>query len=271
MSVESAFLKYTGLASTIGKKAISALYPNDFELYITAFELVSGDGNTEAYFIFPIQPFSISEQNRPIQNIKKTLGGITVLNTQTFSPTDTILQGNFGRKFKFLLGKEYVNFSAFLLQPNISKPEFASEFDGSIKTGYGCIKVLESIIKKSNTLYNGKPYALYMYNLALGQSYLVKITSYDFYQNQENNMIWHYNLAIKSLLPVDKIKETSQRSLAFNLAANQVLQKSVDSVGSFLASMLTIEGQSSFGRAVVSDIENAKQNTISSIKSGFKL
>ncbi len=240
MSVESAFTRYTGLASSIGKKAISALFPNDFELYIMALELVNSDKQTEAYFLFPVQPFSISEQNRPIQNIKKTAGGITVLSTQTFSPTDTMIQGNFGRKFKFLLGKELINFSAFLQQPFISKPEFAQEFDVNIKTGYGCIKVLESIINKSSKLDKAnKPYALYMYNLALGNSYLVKVLNYDFHQNQENNMIWHYSMAVKSLIPVEAISEQSQQSLTVNLAANQLIQQGIDSVGSFLTSFTT--------------------------------
>lgn len=239
MSVESAYVKLAGLSASIGKKAISALYPNDFELYITSFDLVNSDGITEAYFIFPVQPFSITEKNKPIQNIKKTAGGITVLSTQTFSPTDTMMQGNFGRKFKFLLGKELINFSALLLQPSISKPLFSNEFDPSIKTGYGCIKVLESIIKKSSTLDSkGKPYALFFYNLALGQSYLVKVTDLDFYQNQENNMIWHYNMTIKSLIPTEEISNFSKQSLVVNLAANQTVQISIDNVSSFLTTLL---------------------------------
>lgn len=237
MSVESAFLKFAGLKASVGKKAISALYPNDFELYITSFELVNSDKETEAYFIFPVQPFSINEQNKPIQNIKKTAGGMTVLSSQTFSPTNTTIQGNFGRKFKFLLGTNLINFSAFLLKPFVTKPQFAQEFDPSIKTGYGCIKVLESIINKSNSLDSkNKPYALYFYNLALGHNYLVKVTSFDFYQNQENNMIWHYNMSIKSLIPVEQISDKSQRSLAVSLASNQVIQSTINSVTSFLTS-----------------------------------
>lgn len=237
MSVENAFLRYSGLASSIGKKAISALYPSDFELYIVAFDLVNSDGQTEAYFLFPVQPFSIAESNKPIQNIKKTAGGITVLSTQTFSPTETTLQGNFGRKFKFLLGKELINFSTLLLRPPVTKPQFGQEFDVNVKTGYGCCKVLESIIKKSSTLDSkGKPYALYFYNLAIGSNYLVKVTSFDFHQNQETNMIWHYNMTIKSLIPIEAISDASPRSLTSNITANSVIQKSIDNVGTFLVS-----------------------------------
>lgn len=239
MSIEGAFLRYSQLNNVIGKKAVSALYPNDFELYITALELVDSKKNTKAYFLFPIQPFSISTSYTPIQNIKKTVGGITVLNTETFSPTDTTLQGNFGRKFKFLIGKELVNFSSILLTPDQEQKSFVQEFDPSIKTGYGCIKVLEKIIKTSNTLdENKKPYSLYLYNLAIGQNYLVKIPSLSFSQNQENNMIWSYSMNIKSLIEVEKIRDVSQRSLAVNLAANDTIQKTVDSAISFVTSLI---------------------------------
>lgn len=241
MSIESIAAQSDSLTKTIGKKALSALFPNDFELYLIALDLVNSDGDTEGYFLFPVMPFSLTEQNKPIQNIKKTAGGMTVLSTQTFSPTDTILQGNFGRKFKFLLNKEIINFSSFLFQNPFSKPLFAGEFSPNIKTGYGCIKVLESIVKKSSTLDSkGKPYALYFYDLALGNSYLVKVTSLDFYQNQENNMIWHYNMSIKSLIPVEEITNTSQRSLTTILSATQILQTSIDKVGGALTSMLKI-------------------------------
>lgn len=239
MSIEGALLRYSQLNNVIGKKAVSALYPNDFELYIVALELVDSNKETKDYFLFPIQPFSISTSYTPIQSIKKTIGGITVLNTETFSPTETVLQGNFGRKFKFLIGKELINFSSILLKPGQEQKKSFQEFDPSIKTGYGCIKVLENIIKTSNTLdANKKPYSLYLYNLAIGQNYLVKIPSLSFSQNQENNMIWSYSMNVKSLIEVDKIREVNNRSLAVNLAANDTIQKSADSAVSFLTSLI---------------------------------
>lgn len=240
MSVESALSRYKSLSTTIGKKAISALYPNDIELYIVALELVNSDNQTESYFLFPVQPFSIGEQNKPIQTIKKTAGGVTVLSTQTFHMTDTQIQGNFGRKFKFLLGQELVNFTAFLQQPSLKNlATIGQEFSPNIKTGYGCIKVMEKIIKQSNQLDSkGKPYSLYFYNLALGNSYMVKFTSFDFHQNQESNMIWNYSASIKSLIPVTEISDKSQRSLTVNLAANQIIQQGINNVGSSIGQIL---------------------------------
>jgi hypothetical protein len=239
MSVQSTQDTYISLLGTLGKAALNSLYPNDFELYVIALDLVNSDGKSEAYFIFPVMPFTMAESHKPIQSIKKTAGGITVLNTQTFAPTDTTIQGNFGRKFKFLLGNQLINFSALTLVPPVSQPLFAQEFDPTIKTGYGCIKVLEAIYLKSNTLDSkGKPYALYFYNLASGNNYLVKITTFEKHQNQENNMIWHYNMGIKSLLPVEQVSSVSASSLTANLAANSIIQNGVNSVGNFLGSVL---------------------------------
>ncbi len=247
MSVESTFSRFDSLNRSIGKRALNALFPNDIELYVISLELVNSSKQTEGYFVFPINPSSINEPLNPIQSIKKTAGGVTTMNTTTFTPSDITLQGNFGRKFKFLLGKEVLNFSALKFTPSISKPTFAQEFDASIKTGYGCCKVLESIIKKSNTLdSNGQPYALYFYNLALGNSYLIKATSINFYQNQESNMIWNYNLTIKSLINVEDVTEDNQNSLTQSLSANSAIQDRVNSIGNS-TSRLT----SNFGKTVV--------------------
>lgn len=237
MSVESEFSRFLALNRTIGKRALNALFPDDIEIYIFAFELVNSDGGTEDYFIFPVNPNSVTEQNSPIQNIKKTAGGITVLNTTTFSPSDITLQGNFGRKFKFLAGQEIVSFASINFKPSLS--DFKPSFSKNIKTGYGCTKVVEKLIQKSNSLdKKGKPYGLYFYNLALGNSYLVKCTGYSFYQSQETNIIWNYNIALRSLARVEDISGKDQRSLTVALSANQAIQGTVNNIGNSLGSLL---------------------------------
>lgn len=240
MSVESTLNRFRNSQASLGKRALNALYPNDVELYIFAFEVVNSDKETEEYFVFPINPSSISEQQNPIQSIKKTAGGITVLSTTTFAPTDITVQGNFGRNFKILLGQEVVSFTALDFSNKKTKEAtIAQEFDAKIKSGYGCTKILERIIKKSNTLDSkGRPYALYFYNLALGNSYLVKVTGLNFYQNQESNMIWNYNFTIKSLLPIEDITDKTQKSLTQTLSANSAIQNVVNNVGNSIARML---------------------------------
>ena len=47
MSIESEARRFHAASRNIGKKALNALYPNDFEIYIFALELVNGDRETE--------------------------------------------------------------------------------------------------------------------------------------------------------------------------------------------------------------------------------
>lgn len=234
-SVDNALQSYKSLLLTVGKSVLNSLYPDDFELYLCAFELVDGSGKVQYYFVFPIQPYSNTEANKPIQNIKKTAGGITVLSTQTFSPTDIIIQGNFGRNFKFLTGNTMVNFSSLLRGDAITQ-----EWNASIKTGYGCTKVLEMILKKSKTLDdNGLPYALYFYNLSLGNNYVVKATSFDFTMSQEMNMIWNYRITLHTLLPLADISGYDEKSALNTLRANAIIQGSVNEIGNMIGQMLS--------------------------------
>lgn len=217
--------KYKGLISTVGKPAANALFPNDIELYVFALELVDSSDNTEEYFVFPINPKNIRESYSPLMNIRKTAGGINTISTQTFVPTDIFLQGNFGRQFKFLNGKQTISFSSFSFN-RISAPFSFQEFDPSIKTGYGCIKIMERIIKKTQKLdSNNKPYKLYFYNLALGNNYLVKPVSLSFNQNENENMIWEYNLQLKSLARIEDISNEDLNSLTSTLSSNNIIQK----------------------------------------------
>ena len=241
MSIESTYDKFISLNKTIGKRALNALYPDEVELYIFALELINSSGDTEDYFVFPINPSSINEQYHPIKSVTKTAGGVTVLKTTTFSPTDISIQGNFGRQFKILLGKEVISFSALKFKGNTPTPSFSAEFDPKIKTGFGCYKSLENIIKKSNTLDNlDSPYSLIFYNLALGNSYLVEAMSLAPYQNLEMNMIWSYNLTLKSLLPVEEISSVSERSMTQSLSVNQAIQGAVNNIANNVAKLLKL-------------------------------
>lgn len=238
MSLESNVRRFQALNTSLGKRALNALFPDDFELYIFAFELVNGDDQTEDYFIFPINPTSISEPNQPIQSFKKTAGGITVLNTTTFAPTTINIQGNFGRKFKFLAGSLLVNFSAIGFKPTAG--QIKQVFSKSFKTGYGCYREMGRILEKSNTLDNkGQPYSLYFYNLALGHNYLVKFMELSPSMTQDSNMIWNYNLSLKSLCRIEDIVKKDKRSLTASMSAKSFLQTSVNNVGNSIQSLIS--------------------------------
>ena len=229
MSLESTKEKAFGLFKTMGKSALAALFPNDFEVYITALELVDSNEKTTDYFLFPLNPQSISESENQIVNIKKTAGGISTTSTETFMPTIINMAGNFGRKFKILIGQNIVDFQAFFFSENKfqSSPQ---TFNDTIKNGYGCIKILEKIIKKSNQLdQNGKPYFLYLYNLSFGKVYLVKcINQPTFSSSMEQNMIWQYNVQFQTLAELGQITNRNAIKSNLQLLAFSQIQKALN-------------------------------------------
>src|SRR6478735_5107708 len=91
--------RYSDLLFTVGKQVINSLFPNDFEYYLIAFELVDSKLRTVDYLTFPILPDSITESKLELTNIKKSAGGITSITTPTFVPRDISIRGNFGRNF----------------------------------------------------------------------------------------------------------------------------------------------------------------------------
>lgn len=242
MSLSNIKRNYINRVHSIGKIGLNALFPNDFELYIFALELVDSKGNTEEYFIFPINPTNIEESQPSNQTITKTAGGIVVMNSNTFVPRDIIMSGNFGRRFKMLIGQELIDFSS--LQYSSTSGFFnsfkdaqnfrKSIFNSKIKTGYGLVKVLETIVNKSQNLdqYN-KPYSLYLYNLALGNNYLIKATNLTYKQDIGSNMIWNYTLQIKAIGDLDTIEgarsaKSLSASLAFSAATQRVMNQSLN-------------------------------------------
>jgi hypothetical protein len=199
--VRGEFLK---LAVDVGREAIHALYPNEFEFYSCAFELTDSVGKTLDMLIFPVMPNAITESSTAISNIKKTAAGVVVLTNPTFIPVDIDINGTFGRMFRFMLGRsgENADFTALLLRNGLSQ----SEFSRQIKTGYGVCKVLEKIIADSYTLdnYNATK-RLYFYNLALNHNYLVEVQNLVFSQNKESNMMWQYSVKMKGIAPINQI------------------------------------------------------------------
>lgn len=227
MSVEQVKGQLFSQIKTIGKNVLAALYPDELELYITALELVNSDGKTVEYFLFPLNPTSISESQNQILNIRKTAGGISTISTETFMPSTINLSGDFGRKLKILSGHSLSDFKAFTFS---EKPYPTSTFSNSVKTGYGCIKILKKIIEKSSQLdENGKPYSLYLYNLNFGDIYLVKCINQPTYScNIERNMIWQYNITFQTLARIDQIKDLNQNMSNLKLLLFSQIQKSLN-------------------------------------------
>lgn len=244
MSLETAIAKRAGALTTIGKAALNVKFPDEFELYVLAFELTDSLGKTLKYFIFPVNPSSIDESKPYIVNIKKTQGGVSVLSSNQFNPVDINLSGSFGRKFRVLLGGDYTDFiSSFKDESgSITKSSFKKRtkefFDERVKTGYGSCKVLESIIEASKELdVFGKPKVLIFHNLALGNSYIVKTTNLRFTQSQESNMIWNYSLSLKGVAKLSSFSSSREREeQTKRLVASGFAQKRVDGLLNTLTS-----------------------------------
>ena len=231
--------RYKELIRTIGKGTLSAIYPNDFEFYLCAFELVE-DTKTIDYFVFPIQPSSIQKTEPTRTNIKTSMSGITVLKNSSIIPQELNLKGNFGRNFKILTmqGVAFSNNFERSEGLKISTPIFSV----GVKTGYGAIKILQKILNESNNIsVTGKSRQLYFYNMALGENYLVTTTpnGNTYNQSQEMNMIWQYNINLSILAPLSEVAGTDDKlSKNTKTLSKGVIQKSVNIVAKEVSQFL---------------------------------
>lgn len=226
--------RYKQLSGQIGKAALNSLYPNDFEYYLCAFELVS-EGKTVDYFVFPIQPSSITKTEPNRNNIKTSMSGTTVLRNKSFLPQEIVLKGNFGRRFKILTTQGVAFSNTITLNRQESSLGIKTPvFSAGIKTGYGATKTLQNLLQKSNKVNkNGKPYQLYFYNMAFGESYLVTIppSGIVFSQSEEKNMIWEYTLNLKVLAPLSEVSDVKYQTLRNSkILGVNVIQNSINIV-----------------------------------------
>lgn len=221
-SVQEALTNELALLSSIGRAGLNALYPDEFELYVCALELTDMMGTTLKYFIFPVMPSNLEENQPEITNIKKTAAGVTILKTSTFIPVDISLSGTFGRKFRILLGANYVDFiQAFqtqsgTLSANSIVNGVQQVFDPRVKTGYGCLKVLEEIITDAKTVDQSGGRRLIFYNPAFGTSYVVQPTNFKISMSQDTNMMHQYSLSMKGVAPLSAIQSAQQRQQESN-------------------------------------------------------
>jgi len=241
MSLESIIQEgvgYADLLSGIGRSVLNVKYPKEFELYMCALELLDQDSKTLRYFVFPVMPSSIEEIKPQITNIKKTLAGVTVLSNPTFIPGDISISGNFGRKFRVLIGKDYVDLTSSL-DFTIKNKKKEQVFNAQMKTGYGVCKVLERIIDESKVVDEKGVRRLIFYNPALGNSYLVKPTNLKFSTSQESNMIWNYSLSFKTIASLESVQEALQlENRDQKLAITGYLQKQTNRAINSLTSIL---------------------------------
>jgi hypothetical protein len=222
----------------------SLLFPNDFEFYMCALELTTFDGDVIDYFAFPIMPNSIQKSEINYTSKYVTFGGVTILNSDTFTGGRLVLSGNFGRSFRFLIrGGEWLSFKglSFSMKSGIKRKnqinsklkDISPDFHPDVKSGYGCIKILQSIIDKSKGHDNGKPFRLYFHNPALGESYLVVALKEPLNLSQEvtsSNMIWNYQLSLEIIADTRDLVSKDDGQNRFVTMTSSVVQDMVQGV-----------------------------------------
>lgn len=248
--------KAKDMALDIGKAGLAALYPNDFEVYLCTLELADSQDNTIDFFTFPVNPNNITKTEPKRETIRNTAGGVTVLTSPTFVPQELSIRGDFGRTFKILLstktGTSLTGAAYSLSAGKYSLTDITGKntnslktpsFDVGVKTGFGCTKILQGIISKSNGVdKSGLPLRLYFYNMALGEGYLVVVppSGLSLSQNMSRNMIWEYNLTMTVVAPLESVASSSgkSKSALTKICAAAAIQKSVNTLATTIASNL---------------------------------
>lgn len=251
MSIENAIRNRTILLERVGKSVLNMKYPKEFELYVIALELIDGEGNTLRYFIFPVNPSSLDEMNQNIINVKKTLTGITSLRNPTFNPLDINLSGTFGRKFRVLLGTDYVNFiSSFTTTPGTLGGEANSTtisqginqlFDERVKTGFGCLNILKDILREAVQTDVRGPKSLILHNLPFGTAYVVEPMSDKISMSQESNMVHNYSVSLKAIAPLDAFLGDNLQDKRMELSTTGYVQTQTDKLIQEITKILSYE------------------------------
>ena len=213
-------------ALSVGKAAIHAAMPDDFEYYLCSLELVNHKDERKGFLSFSVMPEQISESYAPIQTMIKTHNAVVTLFNDSFAPVDINIAGTFGRKIRLLLnykdpwiqtgGKQF-------LALNFGK---VAGVEVGVKTGYGMTKVLQHILNASSKTEaeSGKPYYLKFYNYALNTAYLVDVVNYTVNQSMGSNMIWNYQMTLRAVAPLSTFSNigNKMKNLLPEVASNSV-------------------------------------------------
>ena len=213
-------------ALNVGKAAIHAAMPDDFEYYLCSLELVNHKDERKGFLSFSVMPEQISESYTPIQTMIKTHNAVVTLFNDSFAPVDINIAGTFGRKIRLLLnykdpwiqtgGRQF-------LALNFGK---VAGVDVGVKTGYGMTKILQHILNVSSKTEaeSGKPYYLKFYNYALNTAYLVDVVNYTVNQSMGSNMIWNYQMTLRAVAPLSSFSNVGNKmkNLLPEVAANSI-------------------------------------------------
>jgi hypothetical protein len=221
--------------ATVGRAALHALAPDNFEYYLCSLELLDSSGNSKGFLSFVVMPNNYLENRTQIATVTKTQSGVTTLFNSTFVPRDISIQGTFGRKLRFLLGMQEVED-----KNDKSVPFFNGQFgkvlgqEVMIKTGYGLTKMLQKMVDTTYKLDdNGMPHIMLFSNYSLNTNYVVEILQDSYSQSVENNMLWFYSLEMKAVAPqsaVQRGEDFSKTSQFLTTVATGAIAKGIGNI-----------------------------------------
>lgn len=217
------------IAMKVGKSALHAVVPDDFEYYLLSLELLDSSLNREGFISFTVMPEQIIENHSPIQSVTKTHQGIISVFSDTFAPVDLNIAGTFGRKFR-LVSQLQDPYDASKLTNflNMSLGKLGNSLLGGnlslgVKSGYGLTKVLEHMLKAANQRdATNKPRWLILRNYAFNTAYIVDPISFSFSQNQGNNMMWYYSMNLRAVADYSVNKKKNNWAALGTVAANGI-------------------------------------------------
>lgn len=226
-SVNSIRENVISVVDTLGRAALHAMAPDNFEYYMCSLELLDSSKSTKGFMTFAVMPNNILETKTEIATINKTNRGVVTTFNSSFVPRDISIQGTFGRKLRLIIGaKEPSNGDKTWFGNLMSSGNLGFNMMGGsvlVKTGYGLTKMLKKIVDTAYILdENGKPHTLIWTNYALNTSYVVEILQSSYSQTYENNMLWYYNLEMKAVAPASAIKTENFGGFMKGVAANSI-------------------------------------------------
>lgn len=233
--------RYRDIIKTAGRQALNAMFPKEFELYMMSLELTDSDGNLIDYLSFPVLPNNFSQVENKRINVKKTLNGVSIISSKSFVPKQVSMSGDFGKNLKFLNAPE-ISFAGLAfstksgvyssLDTNPRNPKIRfPEFNPSIKTGYGVIKLLQAIIDKSTSIdAKGKPFRLFFHNPTMGESYLAVPAPNALTINSvaDRNMVPSYSLNLILVMPLSQVKTSLSSVSLSSRMTSDFIQRSVN-------------------------------------------
>lgn len=210
------------ISKDLGRGALHATSPDDFEFYACTLELVDSDFNVLDIFHFPVMPTGVNIGRQSLVSIRKTGRGFFSQYNESFVGNTISINGTFGRKFRLMVSTQIgSNF----------KTGKGGQFDLRVKTGYGALKLMERIINKSFESKNGRPLLLLFHNMAFNQSFVVEVLQFNPTQSMENNMMWNYSLEMKALADVNKMDlESSNTNRLVNLLSSSVINSGINDI-----------------------------------------